>query len=88
MNRETDLSATISLDDNQADLIRLRFYNNNKNGEFCELARCFPKFIEALMILPDTSGMKFCLWELQMMVVHTIKLFGFDRRMPKEQSDD
>ena len=78
MSSGIDLLATISLDDIQADLIRLRFYSNNKNGEFCELAKCFPKFVDALMLLPDTSGFRYCNVMLQDMVIDTIKLFGFN----------
>jgi hypothetical protein len=80
MSLGTDLLATVVLDERQADLIRLRFYNNNKNGEFCELARCFPKFVDALILLPDTSGFRYCNVMLRDMVIDTIKLFGFEQR--------
>ncbi len=68
------------MDDRQSDLIRLRFYNNNKNGEFCELVKRFPKFAKALNLLPDTSGLRYCNVMLREMVEDTIKLLGFDKR--------
>ena len=66
------------MNEKQAHLIQLRFYNNNKKGEFCELARCFPKFIIALMMLPDMSGLKYCNVMLHDMVMGEMKRFGFD----------
>lgn len=60
----------------QAYLIRLRFYNTNKHGEFCELAKCFPKFAKALMMLPDESGLRLCNMMLRDMVKDTVKMLG------------
>ena len=76
MGELTDLLPTITLSDMQAHLIQLRFYN-------CEswegLAKCFPKFAEALKLLPDTSGFQYCNVMLQDMVVDTIKLLGINK---------
>jgi len=71
-----DLLETILLNDAQAHLIRLRFHDTK---EWDELAKCFPKFAEALDLLPDMSGFRYCNVMLRNMVVDTIKLFGFTK---------
>lgn len=79
---KTDLLAEISLNDRQADLIRLRFHNA---PYWDGLAKCFPKFKKALELLPNTSGFQYCNVMLRDMIIDTIKLFGFERKQVKNE---
>lgn len=72
----------MKLNNQQADLIRLRFWHCNSQGQFCELVRQSPKFAEALNMLPDLSGLNLCNAMLKEMVLGEIEhLFGL--REPK-----